>query len=304
MQNLLRRLLFAILTVWGAATLAFFALAVLPGDAIESQLTQNGADSALIQERRAALGLTDPVIVRYLRFVAHVAQGDLGSSLLSGEPVRDAIVRSLGPTVQLALSALVIGSSFGILLGVVTARESGLLAFGARVITALALSTPIYWTGTIAIYVFTARLGLLPSAGAGRFSQLILPATILGFHTAAAIARVVQANVRDIAAAPYVRTARAKGLGELRILLAHVLRVALLPVIGIIALQAGFLLNGTVITESLFVRPGVGRLLLEATVQQDYPVVLGVVILAALVYTGVNAAADLVYQLLDPRVSL
>ncbi len=172
MQDLLRRLLFAVLTVWGAATLAFFALSVLPGDAIETQLTQNGADAELINARREALGLTDPVIVRYLRFVGHVAQGNLGTSLLSGEPVGDAIARSLGPTVRLALSALVIGSSFGIALGVLAARPSGLFSSVARVITAVALSTPIYWTGTIAIYVFTARLGLLPSAGAGRLSQL------------------------------------------------------------------------------------------------------------------------------------
>lgn len=302
MQFLLRRILLALLTVWGAATLAFFALALLPGDAIQAQLSQSGVGSEEILVRRTALGLTEAPLLQYLRFLSKTARGDLGYSWLSGERVNEAIVRSFSPTLSLALSALVISCVLGVVLGVMSAQPGGLLASGARLLTALALSTPIYWTGTLAIYVFTARLGLLPSAGAGRLSQLVLPAGILGFHSAAVIARTVQANVRDVADAAHVQTARGKGLPECFVLLRHVLPVALLPVIGVVALQAGFLLNGTVITESLFVRPGLGRLLLDATIQQDYPVVLGIVVLAAFVYTGVNTAADVGYHLLDPRV--
>jgi peptide/nickel transport system permease protein len=295
---------FALLTVWSAATLAFIALSLLPGDAVEVQLAQSGISPDIIQERRVAMGLTDPVMVRYLRFMGNALRGDLGSSLLSGEPVHEAIARSLLPTVNLAVSALVIGTTLGLGLGMLAALPIGAVSRIARLVITLALSTPVYWTGTIAIYIFTARLGLLPSAGAGRLSQLVLPASLLGFHASAAIARVIQSNVREIVVAPHVQVARAKGLSERRLILVHVLRLALLPAIAVIALQAGFLLNGTVITESLFVRPGIGRLLLEATIRQDYPVVLGVVVLAALVYTVVNTAADMIHQLADPRVQL
>jgi peptide/nickel transport system permease protein len=148
------------------------------------------------------------------------------------------------------------------------------------------------------------QLGLLPSAGGARLSQLILPVMVLGGHTAGVIARVMRSNVRDVLNADFVQTARAKGLSELRVLWRHVLRAAWPPVIGVIALQAGFLLSGTVITESMFVRPGLGRLLLDAVAQQDYPVVLGIVVLAAITYSLVNLVGDLVYRWADPRVTL
>jgi ABC-type dipeptide/oligopeptide/nickel transport system permease component len=146
-------------------------------------------------------------------------------------------------------------------------------------------------------------LGLLPSGGAGRLSQLILPVMVLSFHTSGAIARVAQANMQVVLQADFIRTARAKGLSEPRVILTHAMRAALVPVMGVIALQAGFLLSGTVIVESLFVRPGVGRLLLDATIQQDYPVVLGVVVWSALIYSMVNLIADVLYPVFDPRVS-
>lgn len=301
-QDILRRMLLALLTVWAAATLAFFALALIPGDAIQSQLAQSGVSTDDIEIRRAALGLTDAPVIRYVRFLGNLLRGDLGVSWLSGEEVSTAIARNFVPTLRLALVALVLSCILGVVLGTFAARENRWLASSARFVISLAMSTPIYWTGTLAIHVFTARLGLLPSAGAGRLGQLVLPASILGFHSAAAIARVLQTNIRAVRQTMYVRTAYGKGLSERRIMLRHILPVALLPVIGVIALQAGFLLNGTVITESLFVRPGLGRLLLDATVQQDYPLVLGVVILAAVVYTLVNLAADLVLHLIDPRV--
>jgi peptide/nickel transport system permease protein len=213
-------------------------------------------------------------------------------------------LQHLVPTITLALNALIVASVGGLLLGVLGALElrRGISAL-ARGIIDLSLSTPIYWTGTIAIYIFSAQLGLLPSAGAGRVSQLILPVAVLGFHTAGAIARVVQANVRDTLDADFVRVARAKGLSERAVIWRHVLRASLLPVVTVIALQAGFLLSGTVITESLFVRPGIGRLMLDAVTAQDYPVVQGVVIFAAIVYAVLNVMADTLYRIVDPRVA-
>jgi peptide/nickel transport system permease protein len=203
------------------------------------------------------------------------------------------------PTLTLAVPALVLASVLGTVLGVVGALRGGGLA---RVLTSLALSTPIYWTGTLAIYVFTVQLGVLPSAGAGRLSQLVLPVGVLGFHTAGAIARLTQTHVRAALNAAFVQVARSKGLRERQVLLRHVLRVGLLPIVQVIALQAGFLLSGTVITEMLFVRPGMGKLLYDSTLKQDYPVVQGIVIVSAVVYTLLNTLADLLYPLLDPRV--
>jgi peptide/nickel transport system permease protein len=302
-KGILGRLVGMMLTIWIAASLAFFALQVIPGDAITSQLVQSGVSDEEIADRRAVLGLTDPAWIRYLRFLRGIVQGDLGESLLSRESVNVALARNLIPTATLAISALVAACILGLLGGVLSALAIPLISPLSRLFTTIALSTPIYWTGTIAIFVFVAMLGLLPSGGAGRLSQLILPVMVLSFHTSGAIARVAQANMQVVLQADFIRTARAKGLSEPRVILAHAMRAALVPVMGVIALQAGFLLSGTVIVESLFVRPGVGRLLLDATIQQDYPVVLGVVVWSALIYSMVNLIADVLYPVFDPRVS-
>ncbi|MFO7320893.1 MAG: ABC transporter permease [Chloroflexota bacterium] len=300
---LVRRILWAAIVVWLTATAAFIALRLLPGDAIAAQLMDSGADAAAIQARRDALGLNDPWTVQYIRFLAGLLRGDLGESLNSGQSVSELIAFNLGPTITLAGAALAVAIGLGLGLGLAAALPGWRIVGGAaRFAISLGLSTPIYWTGTLAIYVFTVQLALLPSGGAGRLSQLILPAAVLGFHTATGVARVVQHSVQSAAGADFVRVARAKGLPERHVWLRHVLRAGLLPVTTVIALQAGFLLSGVVITEALFVRPGLGRLLLDATLRQDYPVVQGVVMLTAVMYVAVNTVADLLNRLLDPRV--
>jgi peptide/nickel transport system permease protein len=297
------RIASAILVIWLAATLAFFALRILPGDAIEAQLVHTGASESDIEQRRTEQGLTGPVWVQYGRFLFNAVRGDFGFSLLSGQPVTELIAQNLVPTVTLALAAVTVATVMGVILGTVGGLSLTGFSLLARTIMSLSLSVPIYWTGTLAIIIFAAQLGLLPSAGAGRPSQLMLPVAVLGFHTAGAIARVVQANVRQTLTADFVTVARAKGLSETHIVVRHVLRASLPSVITVVALQAGFLLSGTVITESLFVRPGLGRLLLNATLQQDYPVVQGVVVLTAAMYTFVNMGSDGVFRILDPRVA-
>jgi peptide/nickel transport system permease protein len=300
-----QRLVSTLGVVWLAATLAFLALHVLPGDAITAQLLDSGAPDEVILQQRMERGLTDPLLLQYVHYLAGLARGDLGTSLLNGEPVRDLILQQLPSTLTLALAAAAVAIVMGITLGCAAALDLNWgLAAAARVCINLALGTPIYWTGTLAIYVFTVQLGLLPSGGGGRLSQLVLPVGVLGFHTAGAIARVVQASIRETKRADFVRTARAKGLPERAILLRHMLRAGLLPVVTVIGLQIGYLIGGTVITESLFVRPGLGRLLLDATLRQDYPVVQGIVIVGAVIYSVLNAVTDLVYRLIDPRVTI
>lgn len=294
-MRVIRRAAAAAAVLWLAATLAFAALRVLPGDALQTQLQESGASAEIIAERRAALGLADPLIVQYGRFLGGLLRGDLGVSLLDGRPVTEIIAEQLAPTAALALTALVIASVGGVALGTLAALNApGALI--ARLVLDLALSTPIYWTGTLAIFIFAVQLDWLPITG------LTLPSAVLGFHAGGAVGQVVRVGVHDTLALDFVRTARAKGLREHSVIVRHVLRASLLPAVTVIALQAGFLLGGVVITESLFVRPGIGRVLLNATLRQDYPVVQGIVLFGAAVYVVINAAADMFYRLLDPRV--
>jgi peptide/nickel transport system permease protein len=300
--NLAQRLLAAVLTVWLAATLSFFALRVLPGDAISAQLAQGGAGRDDIERARARMGLGAPVAIQYTRFMSDLVRGDLGYSLLSQYPVREMIWERFQPTVKLALSAIVVAAVVGVGLGIIGAFESPVSVLSRLLIT-LSISAPIYWTGTLAIALFSAHLGWLPSTGTGKLEHLILPVGVLSFHTMGGIARVTQVNVKDVRHASFVWVARSKGLTERYIVGRHILRVGLLPVVTVIALQTGFLLGGTVITESLFVRPGIGRLLLDSTIKQDYPVVQGIVILSAMVYITLTTLADVSHRLIDPRVA-
>jgi peptide/nickel transport system permease protein len=298
-----RLLLSGIGTIWLAATLAFFALRLLPGDAIADQLSRGGATEAQIQERRAALGFDAPVSVQYSRFLFGLVQGDLGYSLTSSQRVSDLIASQFWPTFTLAVGALIVAILLGLLLGLLAAFPAT-IGIPAHVLIHLSVSVPIYWSGTLAIYIFSVVLNLLPATGSGGASHLILPISVLGFHSGGAIARVVQTNVQSVYQEPFIQTARGKGLPEYVVLWRHTLRVALLPVVTVIALQAGILLGGVVITESLFVRPGIGQLLLRATIDRDYPVVQGIVVLSAVVYILLNLTAEVLYRLLDPRLAV
>jgi ABC-type dipeptide/oligopeptide/nickel transport system permease component len=288
-----RLLVGTLATLWLAVTLAFFALRVLPGDAVRTQLQESGASAETIAQRRAALGLDQPLLAQYGRYLAGLLRGDLGVSLLDGQPVTQIIGQQLAPTAVLAVLALLVAAALGVMLGTLAAINR---FSPARLLLDLSLSVPLYWTGTLAIYLFAVRLDWLPATG------LVLPVAVLGFHAAGAVGQVVRRSVADTLALDFVRTARAKGLSDTRVIVHHVLRAGLVPVVTVIALQAGFLLGGVVITESLFVRPGIGRVLLNATLRQDYPVVQGIVVLGALVYTLLNAAADLFSRFIDPRL--
>ncbi len=292
----------ALLVAWLALTVAFVVLRALPGDAVDATLTHAGVSQEALDARRDALGLNDPLWKQYLDYGVAALRGDLGESLLSGQPVTELIAQNWGPTVTLAAAALLVAVALGLGLGVLAGTGArgglGLLAQG---MASVALSTPVYWTATLAIYVFTVVLGVLPGVGGGGVRHLILPAAVLGFHTAGSIAQVTASSVRASYRQDFVRTARAKGLPEPDVL-DHVLRVGLLPVIAVVALQFGFLLGGTVITETIFVRRGLGRLLLSAVDGRDYPVIQGLVALAALSYSLLNALADMLFALADPRV--
>jgi peptide/nickel transport system permease protein len=301
-EFILQRVGAALVVAWIALSAAFVVLRGLPGDAVDATLARAGASPAEVAARRQALGLTDPLWRQYVEYLGSALRGDLGESLVTGQPVVEMIGQNLGPTAALTGSALLVGVTLGLALGLLAGlapwRIPGWLAEGAA---ALALSMPVYWTATLAIYTFTVVLDVLPGVGGGGPQHLILPAMVLGFHLAGSIAQVTARSIRWAAGQDFARTARAKGLGGADVA-DHVLRVGLLPIVAVIALQLGFLLGGTVITETIFVRRGLGRLLLAAIDSRDFPVIQGIVTLTALTYSLIHALADVVYALVDPRV--
>lgn len=295
---MLRRLLYALLTLWFVTTLTFFMLRIVPGDGVAGPLLAAGAGEEDISARREELGLDDPILVQYANYIVDLLRGNMGVSAAFGVPVNDLIASQTWPTLQLASVAVVVASGLGLGLGIIAASGNII----AQIVVSISLSTPIYWTATLAIVVVAVDWGWLPAGGSDGPAALILPASLLGFHSSGAIAQVTRANVAVVSLAPHVVVAYAKGLHTYRVRTWHILRVALLPTISVIVLQAGFLLSGTVIVESIFVRPGIGRLLLNGVQNRDYTLVQGIVILAAFIYIALNLVADMIYRLLDPRL--
>jgi len=307
-------LLRAVASAWLAVTVTFVLLRLLPGDGLTAQLRESGAPDSVIAERQAALGLDAPLPVQYGRYIAALLRGDLGVSLLNGQPVSELMGAQVWATVELAIASLMVGTVLGVGIGYVGGQSalqrykvsSRAVPDGLRniagIVATVALSAPVMWTGTLAVWLFAARLDWLPAGGAGRLSQLILPALVLGFATAGGVAQVTQRALGAIGREAFVQTAIAKGLSEWVVGFRHVLRVALPLIITQMSIQAGFLLSGAVVTESMFSRPGIGRLLLDAVLRQDYLLVQGIVVWMSLVVIAATALADGLALLTDARL--
>lgn len=284
-----------LMTIWLAITLAFFALRLLPGNVIDAQLHGSGLPQATIDARKASLGFDKPLIIQYVNYIIGLPFGNWGQSLYTGQTVGEALSNRLPSTLSLASISMVLAIILGVMLGIFSGIPSKITQV-SRLIIDLSLGIPIYFTATILLFVVAARVG-------GLQSGLFLPVMALGFHTSGAIARVIETNLSAVQQAPFIQTAKAKGLPRKVIIYRHMLRIVLLPTIPVMALQAGILFSGTVITEVIFGRAGLGLLLLDATLQQDYPIVQGVVVLTAITYIIFNTLADILTQLLDPRLS-
>jgi peptide/nickel transport system permease protein len=299
----IRRMLGALGVLWGVATIVFLLLQVLPGDPAETILAGSGASQADIVRIRQQMGLNDPLLVRYGHYLWHTLQGDLGRSLFSDRPVTRTIAEQLPATLQLAGAALVVALVLGLSLGILAALRRGTwldqIAVGVAV---LGVSVPVFWSGLLLIWIFSVGLNWLPATGAEGWRHLIMPAVVLGLTGAGPIARLVRASLLNVLDTDYITMARAKGLSQVAVVSRHALRNALIPVITLIGLQAGFLLGGTVVTEAVFARPGLGRLVVDAILWKDLPVVQGVVLLIAASYVLVNLLADLTSLVLDPRL--
>lgn len=299
----LRRLLSTVFVLWGVVTFTFFAIRLLPGDPITVLMSQGGGSAEDIATLREALGLNDPLPVQYVKFLGGLVQGDLGTSLVSHRPVAQAIGEQVPHTLALATSATVLAVLLGISIGILAAIHEGSWIDQISItLSVLGVSVPILLSGLLMILLFSLVLGWLPATGQGSWRHLVMPALVLSLASLGTIARLVRAQMLDVLPQDYITVARAKGVRERAILWRHALRNALIPVVTIIGLQFGALLGGTVITESLFSRRGLGRLVVDAISWKDYPLVQGVVILGAAIYVAVNFLVDLSYGLLDPRI--
>jgi len=290
-------------TAWAAVTITFFALRLGTGDPTASLLAQGLATPAQAQALRHELGLDQPLFNQYLGFLSGLARGDLGQSLYTGRPVLRVIAEQAPSTAELAGLGLLLAVVLGLVLGVVGAwhgrRALGRAASGlAGVATAL----PVAFTGIVGLVLLTGVQGGAASSVWAPVRRLALPALVLGYASSGAIARVVQAGLSESLTKPYILAARARGVRPRLLLLWHALRPALPPAISLGALEAAYLFGGTVVTETVFSRPGLGRLLVSAILQGDFPIVQGLVVLAAIVYTASHFLADALAMLIDPRL--
>lgn len=300
---LARRLLTGALTLLGVATIVFALIHLLPGDPAETMLARSGARPEAVAALRAEIGLDRPLIVQYARWLGAVARGNLGRSLFYNRPVAQLIAEQFRSTLELALAAFAIAIGLGIPLGVIAALRRDTWADRAAMTTAVAgVAVPVFWSGLLLIWLFSVRLRWLPPAGAGSWQALVMPALVLGFATAGPMARLTRATLLDVLGQPYITVARAKGLSEQGVLLRHAARNALLPLLTIAGMQLGFLLAGAVVTETLFARPGLGRLLVDAILWRDLPVIQGVALVIAGIYVLVNLVVDLSAGWIDPQV--
>ncbi len=298
------RLLFALPALWLIVTMVFLLAHVVPGDPVQQMLGEGARAEDLLQLRHS-LGLDVPVLTQYRHYLAGVVRGDLGESFRFQEPVTRVVLSHYPATLELAIVALLVCAAIGIPAGLLAAERRGTSTDHAvGVFTLLGLSVPNFALGPVLILIFSVILGWLPVSGRGGPSHLILPAITLGAALAAILTRMVRISVIEELSSDYVRTARAKGLSPSAVLFRHAFRNALIPILTILGLQFGTLLAGTIVTETIFSWPGIGRLAVQAIGARDYPLLQGCIILIAVSYVVVNLLTDAVYALVDPRVRL
>ncbi len=301
--RLIGRAVLRLAPVLAAISLLVFSIVhVIPGDpaVIAAGLE---ASPATVERIRRDLGLDQPLPVQYGRFVLRALRGDLGMSIRTGVPVGREVLDRLPHTAILAAGGVALAVGLGLVAGLAAALSRRVLV--DRLLTAgslLAASTPSYWLALMLMLVFSVTLGWLPAIGVGTPLHYVLPCLALGLQSAGAVARMTRATVRDVLGQDFLRAARAKGVPEWRVLLRHGLRNALLPVLTLVGLRIGGLLAGTVLVESVFAVPGVGRMMVDAVVARDFPVVQGGVLVVAAMVVVVNGLTDVVARALDPRV--
>ena len=300
-----RRILAVVPILFGVTLAVFSMLFLVPGDPVKIMLAEFVTTPDQIAQMRAQLHLDEPVLKQYGRFVGSALRGDLGVSIRSRRPVAAEITENIGSTGQLALASMLVAIGLGVPLGLLAALgRNSWLDVAAMVVALLGVAMPSFWLGFLLIFVFSLHLGWLPATGGGDLLHLVMPAVALGMIAAAIIARLTRSSMLEVLGQDYVRTARAKGLGSASVIVRHALRNALIPVVTVFGLQFGNLLAGAVIVETVFSRPGLGRLIVGGILAKDFPLVQGTVLFVAAAYVLINVVVDVAYAYVDPRIRI
>ncbi len=299
---LARRLTLAIPTLFGVLVVVFLLLYVAPGDPVLAMVGER-ADEATIARLRAELRLDDPLITQFVHYAGGVLRGDLGDSYVTGRPILDDLLERFPRTLLLAGAAMLLAIVVGVSVGVACAvRPNGWFDRLTLAATYLGISFPVYWIGLLLIVLFAVTLRWFPASGYGGVAYLVLPALALGSRSIAYLARMTRSSMLDVLGADHVHTARAKGLAEHVVLRRHALRNALIPVVTVIGLDFGSYLTGSILTETIFSWPGIGRYVVNAIARRDLPAVQGAVLFLSVVFVMVNLITDVVYAKVDPRI--
>lgn len=299
---ILKRNIMLLPVLLGVTFLVFSIISLTPGDTADMILGQ-GATKESVAALRAEMGLDDPIPVQYGRYLVRLVQGDMGTSYATGKPVSGEIASRYPNTLRLAISAIMVSILISLPVGVISAvKQYSLFDNLGMVFALVGISMPSFWLGLMLIIAFALHLGWFPSGGADSWNSIILPAITLGMASTASITRTTRSSMLEVIRQDYIRTAKAKGVGQRMVILKHALRNALIPTLTVIGLEFGELLGGAILTETVFSWPGIGRLMVESIQRKDTPMVLGCIIVFSVSFGLVNLLIDILYAFVDPRI--
>lgn len=303
-RYLFEKLLLTIPTVLAVVAFVFLSMRLVPGDPAVI-MAGDFADAATLARMRTEWGLDRPIHVQFGVFIGNLVQGDLGNSIRSRQPVTRELTRRFAVTLTLAVVSIGVAVAVGLLAGVIGAvRPYSVWDYGATVMALVGVSMPIFWSGLLLIILFSLQLGWFPTGGVGSWRHFVLPSISLGLFAAGVIARQTRSSMLESLGQDYVRTAKAKGLSPMVVVMKHAFRTSLIPIVTITGLQFGRMLAGAILVETVFNLPGLGSFLVTAIAQRDYPVIQGIVLVFAISFTVVNLITDLLYPLLNPQISV
>ncbi|HET9661666.1 MAG TPA: nickel ABC transporter permease [Thermomicrobiales bacterium] len=300
---ILRRCVQAIPVLFGITIFTFLIAHLVPGDPVQAFAGDKQLSPELAAQIRQQYGLDKPLWQQYLTYMDDLVHGDMGAGLHNKRPVTDTIREAVGPTLQLTLAGLVVALTIGITFGVLAAiYHNTWIDSAAMVVALLGVSLPVFYLGLIMLFIFSFRLSWFPSSGSDGWRSLVLPAVTIGIASSAYIARLVRSSMLEVLHQDYTQTARAKGLAERSVIVRHALKNALIPTVTYFGIQLAGLLTGAVVIETVFSRPGLGRVAITAIGNRDYPLIQGTVLVTAVIYLAVSLVVDLSYGFLDPRI--
>ncbi len=302
-QTIITRTISSLLVILGSLTLVFAIFYLLPGDPVLSMIDPTYATPEMIENLRVQLGLDQPFYIQFGHYLADMLRGDFGVSMVNSDPVLPKILANFPSTLILTLSSTCIAVIIGVVLGILSAvHRNGWIDIVARTVGLFGISMPTFWSGILLILIFSIQLGWFPAMGSEGISTLVLPAITLGIVGAGFVIRMVRNSMLEVLSEPFITTLRAKGISRHVIMYKHALRNALIPVVTVVGMQIGEMLAGTVVIETVFSRQGIGRILADAIMARDIPVVQGVVFFTAILYVVINLLVDISYTYIDPRI--